>query len=205
MSNKKIKIKATTPETEGGNVRALFAVEKENYLGKILRIEGELTANTKLVADVSDFLNKVGQIPKVDRTRYFDSERKRLAKEYELYGPYLKVLTAMMEGIKPGYDLMVEGEVRAADDDYFYLRVNNNITTEDMAQLYAKILKFVAITKNKPTKIFDPQDNWDEIIIKMHSEGVPHKKIGEEVGLTEVEVGIRLNRLKNKRIRYKKP
>jgi len=205
MSNKKVIIKETPPKKSGHGLSALFAIEKDNYVGKIMRIEGELAADAKLAAEIAVFTDTIQELPKGDREDYFDREHVRLAAAYRLHGPYRKVLWAMMQGIKPDYDLIVEATVRDEDDDYFYLRINNNITTEDMSQLYTKILGFIDTTKNKPSNIINPRDNWDEAILGLRSQGVSLKEIGDQFGKTEAEISIRLNRLEKKKMRFKKP
>ena len=203
--NTKIEIQCFEPEREKDSVVAIFAVNKDSYVGKIARIEELMAANVRIVSEIEEFQAEIEEKPENEQAGFFKNERKRLAEKYELYDPYFKVLTAMMKGANPSYSLLAEVSVRDSDDDNFYIRMNNNITTKDMAQLYGKISEFIDTTKNKPTSIVTPaSDSHDVEIVRLNSEGKSSREIGDALGLAYYEVNQRLYQLKKKRISFKK-
>lgn len=95
MSNKKNKIRCVKTERVGSRYISLFAIRKENYLGKIMRIEGVLGADTKLVAEIKAVIKKSKKMNLAEKERFYRMEEKRISKERGFDGPYRKVLSAL--------------------------------------------------------------------------------------------------------------
>jgi hypothetical protein len=201
----KPRIECLDPEKEDDSHVAIFAVHKNSYIGKMARIEDLLAADVRIVAEIETFQTEIETHPEREKDNFFKKERERLSDKYELYGPYFKVLTAMMKGANPVYSLLAEVSVKNDDDDNFYIRMNNNITTKDMVLLYSKMLEFLDTTKNKPSNIMTPADDSHDVeIIKLNSGGKKAKEIADILDLTYYEVNQRLYLLKKKRESFKK-
>lgn len=191
--NKRSKITLIKKTKVGEDWTAIFSIENQAYMDKIKDRMEMLLANNSIKRGIEEF--KKNHKNRKFLTVFFT--------KHKISGPDKEIVKSLIAGRDALDKYLVEVTVKNNDDNYFYVKVPNNLNKGDMNDLFGQIKKFINTTKNKTTRI-SPRINTkiDARIKALHTSGKGPAEIAKILDYDYGFVNSRLKRIKEQSVKY---